>query len=437
MTDNRKKRQHQAGHRRERLRRKRRRQRILRIQIILLLILLVIGAYVFWKNYIKEDPENPSKKALNEETQVLELNGEKEVTYMVGSVYQEAGTNQKDAAANGEVDLEKEGTYTIEYTWEDQTVSRTVHVVDDGQIVMAMQGSRETYVKQNQSYVESGCWVLDQTSGSLSDQVEITGEVDTAVPGDYEVIYSVQNAGGIHCSRKRTVHVVEEEAFQENTSGIPVLMYHYVYTEDDTPDDLNTNYILNTRLEEQLQYLKEQQYYYPSYQELAAYAKGEIDLPEKSVVLTFDDGQKGFLKYGIPLLEQYEIPATSFVIASKDWENKLKEYASEYISFQSHSYDMHKAGGNIGHGGIISAMSKDEILKDLETAQKILYHTEAFAYPYGDVTEDAKTAVEEANILCAFTTEYGRAKSGGDPAALPRVRVLGDASLEAFIGSIS
>lgn len=434
MTDNQKKRQYQARKRRERLRKKRRRQRILRIQLTLLFLLLIICVCVVWKSCTSKEPAGATKE---EEDQALKLNGDPEITYMIGSVYQEPGTNQKDAAVNGEADLEKAGTYTIEYTWEDQTVSRTVHVVDDRQIVMTMQGSKDTYVKQNQPYVESGCWALDQTAGSLNDQIETTGEVDTSVPGDYEIIYSVQNAEGVHCSRKRTVHVVEEGSFQKNTSGIPVLMYHYVYTEDDRPDDLNTNYILNTKLEEQLKYLQEQQYYYPSYQELAAYVKGEIDLPEKSVVLTFDDGQAGFLKYGIPLLEKYEIPATSFAIASKDWETKLKEHASEYVSFQSHSYDMHKAGGNIGHGGIISAMSEEEILQDLETAQSILHHTEAFAYPYGDVTEDAKTAVQEANILCAFTTEYGRVKSGADPTALPRVRVLGEASLESFKGSIS
>ena len=107
------------------------------------------------------------------------------------------------------------------------------------------------------------------------------------------------------------------------------------------------------------------------------------------------------------------------------------------VSFQSHSYNMHRAGGTIGHGGIISAMSREEILQDLQTAQDILFHTEAFAYPYGDVTEDAKTAVAEAGILCTFTTEYGRVNPGADPAELSRVRVLGDASLEGFIGSVS
>lgn len=383
MTDYRNKRRYQSR-KRARLRKRRRRRMMLLILTALLFILIAVCAGIFWKLGRKEDSGEASEEVAEEEKRILELKGEKEITYMAGSVYQEAGTSREDAVINGEPDLETAGTYTIEYTWEDQTVSRTVHVVDDRQ-----------------------------------------------------VIYSVQNGEGIRCSRKRTVHVVDEASFQKNTSGIPVLMYHFVYTDDDKPGELNTNYILNTRLEEQLQYLKEQQYYFPSYQELSAYVKGEIDLPEKSVVLTFDDGQQGFLNYGIPLLEKYEIPATSFAIASESWDSKIKEYASEYVSFQSHSYNMHRAGGTIGHGGIISAMSREEILQDLQTAQDILFHTEAFAYPYGDVTEDAKTAVAEAGILCTFTTEYGRVNPGADPAELSRVRVLGDASLEGFIGSVS
>lgn len=213
-------------------------------------------------------------------------------------------------------------------------------------------------------------------------------------------------------------------------------MYHYVYTPDDLPKTINTNYILDSKLEEQLKYLKEQDFYFPSYQELSAYIKGEIDLPKKSVILTFGDGQKGFLKYGIPLLEKYQIPATSFIIASQNGKEKVKKYASEYITFQSHSYDMHKGGGNIGHGGIISALNMEQIKEDLLKAQNIVENTEAFAYPYGDVTVQGQQAIQEAEILCAFTTEYGKVKKGQDPTKLPRVGVLGESSLQSYIASL-
>lgn len=117
----------------------------------------------------------------------------------------------------------------------------------------------------------------------------------------------------------RTVHVVENfDNFAGNAETLPVLMYHYVYTEDDPPEKNDANYLLDTKLAAQLQYLVDNNYYYPSYAEVRAFAQGTHTLPARSVVLTFDDGQKGFLNYGIPLLEQYEVPATSFIICSQD-----------------------------------------------------------------------------------------------------------------------
>ena len=43
---------------------------------------------------------------------------------------------------------------------------------------------------------------------------------------------------------------------------------------------------------------------------------------------------------------------------------------------------------------------------------------------------------QEAEILCAFTTEYGKVKKGQDPTKLPRVRVLGESSLQSYIASL-
>jgi len=216
-----------------------------------------------------------------------------------------------------------------------------------------------------------------------------------------------------------------------------VLMYHNVYSEENRPAKIDNNLIRNTDLEAHLQYLAENGFYYPSYQELYAYIQGEIDLPEKSIVLTFDDGKKGFMELGIPLLVKYQVPATAFMIASeKSTPGALKKYANEYVIFQSHSYDMHQPGGTIGHGGIISAMTTDEIVTDLLKAQTVLGNAESFAYPFGDNTPDASRAAVEAGILCSFTTEYGWVTVGDDVSLLPRVRINGDTNLAGFIASI-
>lgn len=231
---------------------------------------------------------------------------------------------------------------------------------------------------------------------------------------------------------------VQNTATEENhkTNGLAICMYHYVYDEADPPDDLNNNYIEVHALEEELKYLVENDYFFPTWEEVRQYVNGELLLPEKSVVLTFDDGAKSFLKLGIPLFDKYEVPATSFLITSKDGEKKVQDYQSEYVTFQSHSDNMHRAGGNIGHGGIFTAMSHDDAVADLKKSIEICGHGDAFAYPYGDYTDDCRKAVEDAGFLCAVTTENRRAEVGDDPLLLPRVRMVEGQSLEGFINLI-
>ena len=164
--------------------------------------------------------------------------------------------------------------------------------------------------------------------------------------------------------------------------------------------------------------------------------EGDLLLPEKSVVLTFDDGARSFLELGIPVFEKYRVPATSFLITSSDGENKVKEYRNDFVTFQSHSDNMHRAGGNIGHGGIFTAMSHDDAVADLKRSVEICGNGDAFAYPYGDYTEECRTAVQDAGFTCAVTTENRRAEVGDDPLLLPRVRMLKDQSLEGFISLV-
>ncbi len=220
------------------------------------------------------------------------------------------------------------------------------------------------------------------------------------------------------------------------TNGLAICMYHYVYDESDPPDDLNNNYIEVHALEEEIEYLVENDYYFPTWEEVRQYVEGDLLLPEKSVVLTFDDGAKSFLDLGIPVFEKYQVPATSFLITSNDGENKVKEYQSDYVTFQSHSDNMHRAGGNIGHGGIFTAMSHDDAVADLKKSIEICGHGDAFAYPYGDYTDDCRTAVEDAGFTCAVTTENRRAEVGDDPLLLPRVRMSLGQSLESFIALV-
>lgn len=300
-------------------------------------------------------------------------------------------------------------------------------------VVMTLDGAADTYVLVGEDFLDGGCHAYD-TAARKPLATEVSGTVDTQTPGDYAITYTATDEAGAQAAATRMVHVVENfDDFDGKAETLPVLMYHYIYTEDDPPAEEDANYLLDTKFEKQLAYLAEHGYYYPSYAEVRAFAEGTHTLPARSVVLTFDDGQKGFLKYGVPLLERYKVPATSFIICSqKGTKKKLQTYADPYVQFQSHSYNMHRDGSDVGRGGIIHALATDEIVKDLKKAQKILGTTEAFAYPYGDNNENAWAAMEKADVLCAFTVENRRVKPGDNPYALPRVRIAGEYTQEGF-----
>lgn len=236
-------------------------------------------------------------------------------------------------------------------------------------------------------------------------------------------------------AKNRETQTADNTATEENhkTNGLAICMYHYVYDKDNPPKDkLNSNFIEVHALEEELQYLTENNYYFPTWEEVEKFVGGDYLLPEKSVVLTFDDGAYSFLNLGVPLFEKYKIPVTSFLIGNIDGEKKVKKYASEYMTFQSHSYNMHRGGGNIGHGGIFPVMSHDDAVADLQKSIEIGGNGDAFAYPYGDYNDSCVQAVKDAGFKCAVTTEYGRAKPGDNPLLLPRVRMSMGQSLESF-----
>lgn len=304
--------------------------------------------------------------------------------------------------------------------------------LEDGRIVMQVNGDEDTYVKQGEDYIESWARAYDKKEGFLTNDIKTSGTVDTSTTGDYDVVYTVRNSENMEASITRTVHVVDD--MDVDTDGISVLMYHYVYDEGNPPAKMDANYISSTKLEAELKWLSDNGYYYPSFAELRAYLEGTHSLPKKSVVLTFDDGEQGFLDYGTPLLNKYHVPATSYIIGSDpNFTEKVSTYMSEYVSFQSHTYDLHRDGNtNKGKGGKIWDLDQASLEQDCNQAIAQLHDAQSLAYPYGDCPDFAPAALEDCGYLCAFTVQNDQVRKGDDPYKLPRVRMFGSSALEGF-----
>ncbi len=218
------------------------------------------------------------------------------------------------------------------------------------------------------------------------------------------------------------------------TRGLPVLMYHFFYDEQAGETGPDNNYLEIHKFEEQIKYLADNNYYVPTWKEVEDFINGEIGLPEKSVVITVDDGDESFFRLAVPVLEKYNFYATSFLITSW-YEDCINKYKSPVTDFQSHSYNMHIPGTD-GKGAFLT-LPYESACEDLNKSKSIIgENCIVFCYPFGHFNNTTKKTLKDCNYTLAFTVNYGRVLPGMDCYALPRIRMSKVDSLQTFISKV-
>ena len=154
----------------------------------------------------------------------ITLKGDSEVTLEVGDTYTEAGATVSDSfegdltskiVINGTVDTAKTGTYTITYNVSDTSgnaakeVVRTVELVDTTAPVLTLLGEVQINVEAGVAFTDPGATAMDNLDGDLTDEIAVTGSVDTAKTGDYTLTYTVNDAVGNKTEVIRNVTVAD------------------------------------------------------------------------------------------------------------------------------------------------------------------------------------------------------------------------------------
>lgn len=231
---------------------------------------------------------------------------------------------------------------------------------------------------------------------------------------------------------------VEEnaEATEPSQATVPILMYHYV---SELPPDADV-YRINLTVEpvdfiDQLQYLKEAGFRTITLNDLYLNLTQGYPLPEKPVVLSFDDGYRDAYEIVFPALLEFGFNATFFILATPahfespqylTWA-QMAEMADAGMEIQSHGRD---------HVDL-SGQSYDYLVYQTVGVQEaILYHTgqmpRFFCYPSGRYDDDVIAVLKSAGYWGAVTTAWGTTHSTGNLFEMPRVRVQNGTSLERF-----
>jgi len=197
-------------------------------------------------------------------------------------------------------------------------------------------------------------------------------------------------------------------AFEEAEDGIklPILMYHQV---SERSDKWGKFVISPSELERDIRLLAERGFTSITVDDLIAYTEGKFNMPEKPVMLTFDDGYQSDYIYVLPLLKKYRVKAVCSTVgayselysspvhkhvnyAHLSWNEMREMAASGLVEFQNHSYNLHNYDYN--RKGCLKKRGESEwhydnmLREDFELSQQLFMENvgvapTCFTYPFG------------------------------------------------------
>lgn len=232
------------------------------------------------------------------------------------------------------------------------------------------------------------------------------------------------------CAAVFTLSAIKPSAEQSEKQGIfvPIIMYHSILKDE----AMRGEFVVSpAQVERDIQYLKENGYTAVFVNDLIRYVNYGGELPEKPVILTFDDGTYNNFTYLLPLLEEYDYKASISVVGSytvKESEsgeepNPAYSYLrfedinamrdSGYVEFCNHTYDMHNLGQRTGirrMEGESYEEYRSIFIKDVFKVQELLdencgFKPNVFTYPYGASGESARRLVKNSGFEASMGVE--------------------------------
>lgn len=242
--------------------------------------------------------------------------------------------------------------------------------------------------------------------------------------------------------------------------ALPILMYHSICDSDGKAG----KFVINKQeLERDLKFLSENNYTAISFAELLDFTENGTPLPEKPIMLTFDDGYFNNYCYAYPLLKQYNFKAIISIIGRYTdlysenteenpnyshitWTQAREMCDSGLVEIENHSYDSHTTGK--GRNGTKKKKNEsmtaysEYIYSDVgklqnEIEQNLGYTPAVFAYPFGSVSEASYDILKnmgfKATLSCAEKVNYVNVGDGDGLYMLGRYLRTNTKSAEAIL----
>lgn len=215
--------------------------------------------------------------------------------------------------------------------------------------------------------------------------------------------------------------------FERDAGGVPILTYNRV-------NDVDKNALTLTveQFDAQMKFLVDDGYTVITPDELLDAWEGNENLPNKPVVITFDDGNADNYKNVFPILQKYNLKATMFVITDNinlypsyiTWQQAREMQASGLVDIESHT---------LSNQSFLKIHSRDKLWDQIYgSKQAIEWYLKKpakfIAYPDGKYTVEAEELCKEVGYRAGFAIDYGLAHYNPKNYVLDRIPIYGSNS---------
>lgn len=238
-----------------------------------------------------------------------------------------------------------------------------------------------------------------------------------------------------------TVGISIAIANSEEYIEVPIIMYHSILKD---PSRSNKYTVTPSVLEEDLKYIKDNGYTTVTISDLISYVYDDTPLPEKPIVLTFDDGHYNNYGYLFPLSEKYDMKAVISIVGSYTdkftetdeanlnysylrWKDIKELMDTGRIEFQNHTYSLHsntgKRNGTKKIKGETDEHYKNVLEEDIlklqqEFEENTNYTPQCFTYPFGGISNASLDIIKELGFKASLSCEQGINKLTKNPNSL-------------------
>jgi peptidoglycan/xylan/chitin deacetylase (PgdA/CDA1 family) len=228
--------------------------------------------------------------------------------------------------------------------------------------------------------------------------------------------------------------------------ALPVLLYHSI--SDAASSEVARFAVTPEVFDGHMRHLAEEGYSSMTVTQLLPVLQGSDVLPERPVLVTFDDGFRDFLTNALGVMQRHGIVSTLYATTGfmgdgqapgtnrsgdemLSW-SELAEVARQGVEVGGHTHS-HAMLDTLPHGA-----ARDEIVRCRELIEQ---HTEAavasFAYPHGYSSAWVRRAVAEAGYTSACAVKNAMSHTGDDPFAIARLMLEATHTRDDFLRMLS